>query len=258
MRASVAALKQTGGFKTVQVSIQFAPEGLRLLFLLPPVYKVGLITFPGAAKSISYTQLLQAVNIALDAPFVHDELSDKEAELQKFLETQGFFAASVSSSPHVDDTHHLVNIAFECEMRSRAKVGDVNIEGLKPDEAADVQHTLTSLSAKISLTSLKPGVAYSRTRIDKALDRLRAHFRKVGRLAPSVRMTPTYDADTNRVNLSLLIDPGPIVAVRIEGARIWRRTVEKLIPVYQENSVDQDLIDEGRRNLISYFQGKSF
>jgi outer membrane protein assembly factor BamA len=28
--------------------------------------------------------------------------------------------------------------------------------------------------------------------------------------------------------------------------------------MYQENSVDQDLIDEGQRNLVSYFQGKSF
>ncbi len=101
-------------------------------------------------------------------------------------------------------------------------------------------------------------MAYSRTRIDKSLDRLRAHFRKVGRLAPNVRMNPTYDPETNRVNLALTIDPGPTVAIKVEGARIWRRTLEKLIPVYQENSVDQDLIDEGQRNLVSYFQAKSF
>jgi outer membrane protein insertion porin family len=258
VRASVATLKQSGGFKTVQVSIQFEPEGLRVLFLLPPVYKVGLITFPGAAKSISYTQLLQAVNISLDAPFVQDAMPDKEEALQKFLETQGYFAASVSAVLRVDDGHHLVNIAFECEMRARAKVGEVNIQGVEPEEAADVQHTLASFSAKINFTSLKPGVAYSRARIDKSLDRLRAHFRKLGRLAPSIRMTPAYDSETNRVNLALVIDPGPTVAVRIEGARIWRRTIEKLIPVFQENSVDQDLIDEGRRNLVAYFQAKSF
>ena len=226
VRASVAALKQVGRFKTVQVSIQFVPDGLRVLFLLPPVYKVGLITFPGAAKSISYTQLLQAVNIALDAPFVQGELSDRETTLQKFLETQGYFASSVSATPQVDNAHHLVNLAFECEMRSRAKVGEINIKGVKPEEAADVRHALTSLPAKISLTSLRPGVTYSRTRIDKSLDRLRAHFRKLGRLAPSVQMTPTYDSETNRANLTLMIDPGPTVAIRIEGARIWRRTVE--------------------------------
>jgi outer membrane protein insertion porin family len=71
-------------------------------------------------------------------------------------------------------------------------------------------------------------------------------------------MDPTYDSETNRVNLALTVDPGPTVSVKVEGARLWRRTIEKLIPVYQENSVDQDLIDEGTRNLVSYFQRKSF
>lgn len=258
IKASVASLRATGKFKTVQVSIQFTPDGLRVLFLLPPVYKVGLITFPGARKAASYTQMLQAVNIPLDAPFVKDELSDKEDALQKYFATQGYFAAAVSSSIKVDDAHRLVNIAFDCDLHSRAKVGEVNIEGVTPQEAADIQHTLTSLSSKISFTSLKPGVKYSRTRIDKSLDRLRAHFRKLGRLAPNVRMNPTYDSETNRVNLALTIDPGPTVAIKVEGAHIWRKTLEKLIPVYQENSVDQDLIDEGQRNLVSYFQAKSF
>ena len=258
IKASVAAFRETGKFKTVQVSIQFTPDGLRVLFLLPPVYKIGLITFPGAGKATSYTQMLQAVNIPLDAPFVKDELSDKEDALQKYFATQGFFSASVSASPKVDDAHRLVNIAFECDMGLHAKVGEVNIEGVTPAESMDIQHTLNSLSARIGFTSLKPGVAYSEARIDKSLDRLRAHFRKLGRLAPNVRMQPTYDSETNRVNLALTIDPGPTVAIKVEGARIWRRTLEKLIPVYQENSVEQDLIDEGQRNLVSYFQAKSF
>src|ERR1700743_3259573 len=51
VKASVAALRESGKFKTVQVSIQFTPDGLELLFLLPPVYKIGLITFPGARKA---------------------------------------------------------------------------------------------------------------------------------------------------------------------------------------------------------------
>jgi outer membrane protein insertion porin family len=258
IKASVAALRETGKFNTVQVSIQFTPDGLRVLFLLPPIYKIGLITFPGARKGASYTQMLQTVNIPLDAPFIKDELSDKEDALQKYFAIQGFFAASVSSSINVDDSHRLVNIAFHCDMGLRAKVGEVNIEGVTPQEAGDVQHTLTSLPAKISFTSLKPGVTYSRARIDKSLDRLRAHFRKIGRLAPNIRVNPVYDSETNRVNLALMIDPGPTVAVKVEGAHIWRRTLVKLIPVYQENSVDQDLIDEGQRNLVSYFQAKSF
>ena len=258
VKASVAALKQTGKFPTVRVSINFAPEGLRVLFLLPPVYNVGLITFPGMNKTISYTQLLQAVNIPLDSPYVQDQLPEQAKAVQQYLANQGYFAASVSVTPQVDDQHRIVNIAFECVMHARAKVGEINIHAATPEEAADVKHTLNSLGSKINFTSLKPGVTYSRSRIDKSINRLRVHFRKIGRLSPNIRINPVYEAETNRVHLKLLVDPGPTVDVRVEGAHIRRRTIEKLIPVYQENSIDQDLIDEGQRNLVSYFQSKSY
>ncbi len=258
VKASVAALRKTGKFKKVQVSVQFTSDGLQVLFLLPPVYKVGLITFPGSAKGASYTQMLQAVNIPLDAPFLKDALPAQQDALKKYFATLGYFAASVSTSTKIDDVHHLVNIVFEIDMHSRAKVGRVDIEGVTPQEAAGIHRVLTSLFARVSLASLKPCVSYSRTRIDKSLDRLRAYFRRRGRLANYVRVNPTYDPEKNRVNLELTIDPGPAVTVKVEGAHIWRRTLARLIPIYQENSVDQGLIDEGERNLVSYYQAKSF
>ena len=30
------------------------------------------------------------------------------------------------------------------------------------------------------------------------------------------------------------------------------------MPIFEENTVDQDLVDEGRRNLVSYFETKGF
>jgi outer membrane protein insertion porin family len=258
VRASVAALQQTGKFGQVQVSVEFEPEGLRVLFLLPPVYNIGLVSFPGASKALSYTQLLQAVNLPLNASFVQDQLPDKEKALHEFFASQGYFATSISATFQADDAHRIVNVAFTCQMHARAKIGDVTVQGVSPEEAADVQDTLKSFWAKLNRASLKPGNTYSRYRIEKSLDHLRAHFRKSGRLAPSVNINTSYDQETNRARLTLLIDPGPIVSVQVEGARIWRRTLRKLIPVYQENSVDQDLVDEGLRNLVSYFQAKSY
>jgi outer membrane protein insertion porin family len=258
IRASVAALREKGGFSQIQVSIELETDGVRVLFLLPPVYNIGLVSFPGAAKSMSYTQMLQAANIPLDSPFVQGEIPLKEKALKDFFAGQGFFAASVSGTFRPDDEHHIVNITFECQMNSRAKISEVNIEGVTGEEAADVRQTLASFWARVERASLRPGVTYSRARIDKSVDHLRAHFRKLGRLAPSIRANPTYDMATNSTQLTMAVDPGPIVTVRIEGARLWDRTVQKLIPVYQENSVDQDLIDEGQRNLVSYFQSKSY
>jgi outer membrane protein insertion porin family len=258
VQSSAAALQQAGGFKQVQVSVELETEGVRVLFLLQPVYHVGLVTFPHATGSMSYTQMLQAVNISLDAPFIRDELPLKEKALKDFFATQGYFAAAASATFQADDAHKIVNIAFDCNMNKRAKIGEIDIQGVSDEEASDIRHTLSSFWARVARTSLKPGTTYSRARIDKALDHLRAHFRKQDRLAPSVRANPIYDAESNRARLQLVVNPGPIVAVRVEGAHISKRTLWKLVPVYQEGSVDQDLIDEGQRNLVSYYQGKSY
>ncbi len=258
IRQSVSALQQSHQFTQIQVSIEPEAAGLRVLFLLQPVYYVGLVTFPGASSSIAYTQLLQAVNIPSNSPFVKEETQGQEQALRKFLAAEGFFAANVAANIQVDDAHKLVNISFACHLHQRAEISEIKIQGVSAEKTEDVRHTLNSFWAKVGLASLKPGTTYSRRRIEKSLDHLRAHFRKDGRLAPNLRADPTYDPDTNRVELTLQVDPGPLVAVRVEGAHIWNRTLRKLIPIYQENAVDQDLVTEGTRNLISYFQSKSF
>jgi outer membrane protein insertion porin family len=258
IQSSVSALQQTKKFTQVQVSLEPQAAGLHVLFILQPVYDIGLVSFPGTTKAFSYTRLLQAANIPASSPFVPDYLLDEEKSLLRFFASEGFFAATAKASAHVDDRHRIVNIVFDCELHSRAKISGVAVRGVSAEETADVQNTLRSFWTIVAGASLKPGTTYSRGRIEKSLEHLRAHFRREGRLAPNVRAEPAYDSETNRARLTLQVDPGPIVVVRIEGAHIWNRTVRKLIPIYQENAVDQDLVDEGARNLVSYFQGKSY
>ena len=258
IKSSVAALQQTGKFTQVQVSLEPQAAGLRVLFILQPVYDIGLVSFPGATKTFSYSRLLQAANIPATSPFVPDYVADEEHSLLRFFASEGFFAATAKARTQVDDAHRIVNITFECDLHSRARVSDVIVRGVSAEETADVQKTLTSFWGGITGVSLKPGTRYSHGRIEKSLEHLRAHFRREGRLAPNVRAEPSYDSESNRARLTVVVDPGPIVIVRVEGAHIWKRTERKLLPIYQENAVDQDLVDEGARNLVSYFQAKSY
>jgi outer membrane protein insertion porin family len=51
---------------------------------------------------------------------------------------------------------------------------------------------------------------------------------------------------------------GPKVTVEVKGAKLSRRKMRKLIPIYEENAFDNDLVEEGNRNLVSYFQSKGY
>ena len=43
-----------------------------------------------------------------------------------------------------------------------------------------------------------------------------------------------------------------------KATKISKGELKKLVPVYQENSVDDDLLNEGRRNLRDYLQTKGY
>ena len=51
---------------------------------------------------------------------------------------------------------------------------------------------------------------------------------------------------------------GPAVSVGVAGARVWKRTQRKRIPIYEENAFDRDLVEEGERNLTAHFQSKGY
>jgi outer membrane protein assembly factor BamA len=82
---------------------------------------------------------------------------------------------------------------------------------------------------------------------------------KQDRLGAQVQMVGAeYDPATNRANISFHVAAGPLVRVQLTGAHVWKATQRRLLPVYQQVGVDDELVQEGRRNLISHFQSKGF
>lgn len=259
IRDSVAALQQTKLFSKVQVSIQPEQSGLNILFVLQPSLYVGMLFFPGAAQAFPYTQLLQAVSIPEQVAYTDDLPSQGTQALLNFFRSNGYFTASVETHIERDEAHRIVNIVFDCHLNRLAKIGQVKIAGASPDETADVRRALESFWATLKGASLKSGKKYSQQRITKSVEYIRAHLQSEGRLAPVVRfVSPEYHAESNRADLNFELNPGPMLSVRVTGARISKRTIKRLIPIYEENSVDKDLVDEGRRNLLSYFQSKGY
>lgn len=259
IRDSVAELEKTKLFSKVQVKIDAEQPGLRVTFILEPAYYVGMVFFPGATGVFTYTRLLQAVNIPEQTAFTQDLLSKGQEALLHLFASDGFFTATVQPETQRDETRRVVNIVFHCQMNKRARVGELKFEGAGANEAPELRRTLDSIWAKGRGASLKPGKLYTQARIRKAQEYLRGHFHSAGHLTAIVRLAPPYyQRATNRADLTFTVEPGPVVAIRITGARVSKRTERRLIPIYEENSIDQELVAEGARNLVSYFQAKSY
>lgn len=259
MQQTVAALEQSRLFSRVRVSVEPEAAGLRIIFILEPTDYVGVIEFPGTGTHFPYTALLQAVDISEQTPF-YEGLEPKGRDgLLNYLHKQGYFAAEVQPTAQEDPQKQIVNLSFRCDLKKQARIRNITFAGLPDEQSSSMRASLHGVWARLKRVSLKPGQRYSESRADKLIDFIRDRLRTENRLAPAVHLgPPAYDAATNVVDLRFNIVPGPQVSLKVNGARVSSKTLRRLISIYQEGSADQDLIDEGERNLRSYFQTKGY
>ena len=255
---SVAALQKTTLFSQVQVKVEPEQAGVHVTFLLQPAFYVGMVYFPGA-KAFSYTRMLQAVNIPDQTPYVEDLVGKGKDALLHLFRNEGFFEAKVDPETQRDEEHLIVNLVYHCTLGRRAKIGQLTFQGATEKEAAQLRAALTSFWAKVKGGSLKRGQPYTEARLTKSLDYLRQRLRKSGHLTPIVRLaSSSYESRTRSAHVVFEVQPGPLVSIRVNGAHIWKRTLKRVLPIYDENLVDKELVEEGGRNLVSYFQSRSY
>jgi outer membrane protein assembly factor BamA len=265
VEASIAALERTGQFPKVEVNVVPDASGLRLNFLLEPAYCLGVIDFPGASKFFPYARLLQVVNLPDEDPYDKARVILGQQALQKFLEDNGYFQATIKTNTNIDDAHQLVNLTFSVTPGKLARVANVTFEG--PDSTADarLQHSIRSLRARFSGGLLKSGKPYTRGRISEATTMIKRTLSAQRHLASHVQENPPqYHPENNRVDVSFKVEVGPVVTVRVTGARLSlipymsSRQRKKLIPIYSEAAIDSELVNEGQQNLVDYFQKKGY
>jgi outer membrane protein insertion porin family len=262
VEASIAALQQQ--FPKVQVSIVPEISGLRLNVLLEPAYYLGVIRFSGA-EQFPYTRLLQSVDLGDQEPFDKERLPLTQESLQKFLRGNGYFQATVQATPEIDDAHQIVNLNFLVHLGPQARIGTVTFQGVDPAEEARLTHSLRSLRARFTGGLLKKGKRYTQERIKSATSLIRRTLAQQHHLASKVEeLPPNYHPETNRVDVAFKTEIGPVVIVRITGAKLtWvpflaGREMKKEIPIYSEGTIDRDLVQEGQKNLVDYFQKKGY
>lgn len=259
VNASAAAIKATGQFQDVQLDVVPDIKGVRVLFVLQPGMYFGMYTFPGAIGRFSYSRLLQISNYPPEGPFTPVDVEQARLALEKYFQRNGYFLASVKPEVISDAQQGLVNVSFHTTLGKRAKFGDVSIEGATPKDAAMLKGKLTSIMARLRGASIRKGKTYKLKQLESATLYLTNALMKEDHLSATVKLIgANYDPATNHADISLHVNAGPDIKVKVEGAHLWSWTKRKLLPMYQQVGVDEEIIQEGRRNLISNFQQKGY
>ncbi len=259
VQQSIAALKGTGQFTDVELNVTPEAGGLRLEFILEPAFYVGMLDFPGGLQVFSYPRLLEVVNYPAQEPYKKSRVEQGRDALGRFLAQNGYFMARVEPESQLDEARQLATVVYHITLGKRARLGRIQISGPPPEEAARLENALRSIRARLHGANLKQGKRYDPGRIHAAERFLQSYLSKQNHLASQIQLEPpSYDPETNRAALHFGIAVGPTVVVRTVGARLSKRSLQKLLPIYEERAVDQGLVEAGARNVISHFQSKGY
>src|SRR5271157_1992310 len=257
VRESIDRLFRTGRYADIEVDAQPYQDGVLVRFVTRNSWFIGDVQARGGISSPpNPEQLENTTRLELGQPYTDAKLAEAQAGQQHLLESNGLYRATIRPSFDWDTgrDYQQVNIRFDIASGRRARfIAPVLIGDVKMDSSRIL--TATGFRRWIVHT-WKP---VTETRVRQALDGVRSLYLKEGRLEAKVSLESIkYNPGANTVLPTLRIDVGPRIEVHTIGAGISQRKLRRFIPIFEEHTVDRDLLTEGARNLRDYLQSEGY
>ena len=245
IRKSLRQLYASGLYDTVEVEGSRQSGGVALSFLGTPRTFIGTVGVDGAAGATMNTQLQRASQLRPGTRLTQSKLLRAVDQMRTSLAENGYFGAAITQTIKPHPEQQLADVAFRVVSGIRARVGKVTVTG----------DSGMSLEAFRRHAGLRIGAHVDHDTVNRALDGVLREFQKQGRLEADVKLeSAQYNSATKSVDYRFTANRGPIVKVEVEGASIDADRVKHLVPIFEEGSVDEDLLNEGNRRLRDYFQ----
>lgn len=250
VRRSISALHATGRYADIRVEADRMKDGtVALIFLTTPNYFIGRVNIEGAASRPSANQVTNSMKLQLGELFTADKLERGLRNVQQLMEEHGFYQSTIQVEQHRHPETQQIDFVVHMTPGPQAKIGALTITGNPGYSKGQVE----------DITDMRTGDYVSQQRITNALSRLRKKYQEQERWLAQVTITKAlYRANANAVDYTLDVKPGPTVQIETEGFKVSRRQLKKNVPVYEENALDDDLLNEGRRNLLNYMQVQGY
>jgi outer membrane protein insertion porin family len=255
LRDSIQRLYQTGEYADIAVDATLSPSGVALKFITKPAYFIGYFDVSGVPEPPNEGQLLVATKLTLGGPYVPGDTSAAVARITDLLKRNGFYNPGVEPATAVREPTQEVHIDFHADPGRRARFDGLTATG---DTLRPVQNLINSSGWK-RFRGWLGWHQLTETRLQNGVDNIRSWYPKHDHLLAQVTLVNlNYHSEANTVTPMLAIDPGPPVLVRLRGAKVSSGKLRSLLPIYEERSLDRDLLEEGDRDLASYFQTQGY
>jgi outer membrane protein assembly complex protein YaeT len=258
-RKAIEALYGTGRYTDIQVDAEPAAGGVSIRLITVNSWFFGHVEIHSdVSDPPNAGQILSVAGLALGAPFDDAAVLAAEDKIRQLLTSNGFFDAEVSHHFEYDSEFQQVHVTFDVRVSKRAHythpviTGDTSVLSAKAIDKTTGWHRF-----------LFPGYrGITQTRTRSGIDKIRLKYQKSDHLLATVTfsgITPVNDDKRKpRGTAHIDVDPGPVVEVTATGAKLSQKTLRDYLPIFEEGTVDPDLLAEGVVNLREYFQQRGY
>ncbi len=231
--------------------------GVALRFVTQRAYFVGKIAVEGIKDPPNEGQLLSAAKLRTGSLYSAADTDQATESLQNLLRQNGFYNADVQPQVDYEPEWEEAHVSFIIDPGRRAKLEKPAISGNKQISTASIIRA-THWKRLYGFLGLgwRP---VTNERVRSGLDGIRRDYEKRSLLQSTVTLNRLdYHDETNTVEAFIDIKEGPRVAIRVTGANISQGKLIELVPMFQEHSIDPDLVTEGDHNIETYLESHGY
>ena len=254
VRAAISRLYATGTYADIKVDAELRDGELILRFITENNWFIGRVAVRGQIKSPPNAgQLANASRLELGEVETDEKMSQALNGMQQLLKSNGYYQAHVEPRFTYDQRSNQVRVDFDVETGRRARYATPTLIG---ELKMPPEKVISATRWRGWIFGWKP-VTQSNTQ--RGLSNVRKKYQSQDRLMARIMLDKIdFDEDTTTARPVLNISPGPKVSITTVGAKVSRGKLQRYVPVFEEHSVDEDLLVEGQRNLRDFFQSEGY
>ncbi|HEY4054158.1 MAG TPA: outer membrane protein assembly factor BamA [Terriglobales bacterium] len=250
IQQALRALFATRKFADLRAECERTSDGRAVIsFVTSPNFFVGRVAIEGAPPRPTESQIVNASKLQLGDLFTSDKLDTAIENIRRLLRENGYYRPSIAHAESQNPDTQQIEVDFTIRAGDAAHISEVSFQGPAMYSRGQLEDT----------GHFHPGDEITAQTASNAIERIRKAYQKKNHWLAQVQIASSeYHAERNVVDYVWQIDAGPLVQIAIQGFRLSKGTVRRNVPVYEEGALDDDLLNEGRRNLLSYMESRGY
>lgn len=249
VRQSLRRLFATGLYKGIAVEGERLGNKVTLRFNGTPQLFLGRVTVEGLKSDQFASQLQRSTRLTAGTRYDQAKMTRAAHLMTETLETSGFYQASFHVTTTEDKADALINVVYHVKLGKQTRVGAVEVTG-------DAGISIDQFRKK---AKLKEGSKVNRDTVSRALSNMRKVYQKKKRLEATLALeSKQFRAPKNLLDFKFDANQGPVVTIAVSGVKLSKGKIKSLVPVYEEATVDEDLLNEGDRRIRDFYQRQGY